>query len=124
MRERLFLLGCLAVCLAGLLRDVSVHFWKEGFPRPAPRVDERYRAVAPLAPERLGFVSDLPVGSEAGGRRYFEALYALSPRVIVPGGAERAVLLDAPAPFADAFCAAHGLRVLAREGGVTLAERK
>jgi hypothetical protein len=83
---------CMAVALAGLLRDSSVHLWKERSLEgvPTTRIDPRYAQLAAALPreEIFGYLSDGPLGEEKLGRRYFDALYALAPRVLVPDDPE------------------------------------
>ena len=104
------------ICAAGLLRDVSVHAWKEKPFRARAeqrRADARFRFVASLLPagvERVRFLGDDP------GALY-DARYALAPRLVLPG-------LDARFAVADGQPTPEGYAVVAREGGVALLERR
>jgi len=115
----------LAVAAAGVLRDVSVVFWKPG-PLWTFRIDDRFSGLAGRLPpgERLGFVTD--VQGDAAGSRYFDALYALSPRLLETGADHRLVVADLQDPAGlGALCSRRRLRVVARGGpGVALLEQE
>lgn len=114
----------LAIAVPGLLRDVSVYFWKAG-PLVTSRAGERYAPLARALPEtaRAGFVTD----AADGAQRYDEALYALAPRVLIPrdDGSARFLVVDARDAFlVSRLCAERGLHVVvAASSGVALLER-
>src|SRR5438105_9439216 len=76
----------LLLCAAGLLRDISVHVWKEHPLRAYSerlRPDTRYRWLPPLVPagvERLAFLGDSEPGSEEAASRLYDARYRRWPR--------------------------------------------
>lgn len=107
--------------LPGVLRDVSVYFWKAG-PLPAVRARDRFAGLS--LPEKAGFFTDVAGG--LGERRYYEALYALAPQVLLRGTSPRLLLADVEDPAAiDQLCARGKLRVVRRVSpGVALLERE
>jgi hypothetical protein len=121
----------MAIALAGLLRSVSIHLWKERSLRgvPTTRIDARYaglHALLPLA-ARLGYLSDEPRGSERSGHLYFDALYALAPRVLLldPPAQTRFWVANVSQPASiDALCQQRGLREVARFGPTALLRSK
>src|SRR2546423_14649830 len=78
----------LVLCAAGLLRDISLHLWKEHPLRASServRPDTRYRWVPPLLPaegEKVSFLTDSEPGSERTAGRLYDARYALCPRIV------------------------------------------
>jgi hypothetical protein len=114
-----------AVSAAGLLRDVSVYFWKAG-PLRTLRIDDRFAPILKRLPagERLGFVTDAP--GDLAGSHYFDVLYALSPRIVEPGPDARLIVADLADPAAlPEVCTRFGLRVVARGGvGTALLEHE
>ena len=120
-----------AAAVAGLLRGVSVHLYKERvytLQVPQKRIDARYLGLlARLPPDgRFGYLNDAPTNSEQAGRLRFDALYALAPRLLVSAEAARYVVADLVHPDGlPALCAAHGLSVVeAFANGTALLERK
>lgn len=113
----------LAALLAapGVLRDVSVYFWKAG-PLPAVRAPDRFAGLS--LPEKAGFLTDATGG--LADRRYYEALYAVAPQILLHGPGARLVLADVSDPAAiDRLCARWKLRVVRRlSPGVALLERE
>src|SRR5437773_12541295 len=93
-RARLWLLA-LVLAAPGLLRDVSVFFWKAG-PLRTTRVDDRYGGLTLPAGERAGFLTDVAGGDAQ--RRYYQALYALAPNVLLQGPDAGLVVADGPDP--------------------------
>ena len=125
MRSRSWLaLAAFVVAVPGILRDVSVVFWKQGR-LVTSRTGSRFEWIAGRVPpeERLGFLTDEP--SDPSGR-YFDALYALAPRILSPGAGHRHVVADVSDPAqVEALAARWGLRVVARGApGVALLERE
>ena len=125
--------SCLVVAaaIAGLLRGVSVHLYKERVYRleiPTKRIDTRYQALLGRLPPagRLGYLTDAPPDSELAGRMRFDALYALAPRLLVPAEAARYVVADLVHPGGlERLCAAQGLSVVESfANGTALLERK
>ncbi|MBS2025495.1 MAG: hypothetical protein JST92_24105 [Deltaproteobacteria bacterium] len=118
----LSLLLVVAAAAVGLGRDVSVHAWKESWPPRAQRIDDRFAAVRKLLPpdERIGFVSDLP--GELSGKLQFDALYALAPRIVVPGTGPRVVLAGGSSEFVLRVCVAYRLQEVARVGDLSILE--
>jgi hypothetical protein len=121
----------LAAAIAGLLRGVSVHLYKERvytLEIPTRRIDTRYQALLARLPPggRFGYLTDAPPESEQAGRLRFDALYALAPRLLVSDPAARFVIADLLHPEAlPRLCAARGLVVVAAfEGGTALLERR
>jgi hypothetical protein len=117
--------------VAGLLRGVSVHLYKERvytLEVPTKRIDTRYQALLARLPpgERFGYLTDAPPENEQFGRMRFDALYALAPRLLTEEKAERYVVADlAHAEALPALCAARGLSVVeAFANGTALLERK
>jgi hypothetical protein len=114
----------IAIAAAGVLRDVSVFFWKAG-PLQVTRIDDRFAPLlSQLGPkERLGFLTDAS-GSLAGSR-HLDAQYALAPRLVVEGKGEPRIVVDVVDPREiEALCAKWNLRVAARGGaGVALLVR-
>lgn len=113
---------CVALAAAGLLRDVSVHLWKEGYPfqssSPLPRF-EPLRALLPLD-ARVGYLTDAPDELKT----YFEALYSLAPRVVLRGAEGLTVADFSDARKLDDFARARGLRVVKRfDNGTALLSR-
>ena len=121
-RERWIALACAAACVAGLGRDVSVHLWKEGWPR-THRVDERYQPLLAALPARgrIGFVTELR--GEQAGHALFDARYALSPR-LVSEGAAAITLAEGSPEFVAALCRDQALRETARAGMLSLLEAR
>ena len=120
-----------AASIAGLLRGVSVHLYKERvytLQIPQKRIDTRYQALLARLPasERLGYLTDLSPESPLAGRRRFDALYALAPRLLEPAGRTRFVVADLEHPDnLPALCAAHGLSVVEEfANGTALLERR
>jgi hypothetical protein len=113
----------LAAAVPGLGRDLSVFFWKAGELRTT-RSEDRFVGLALPPGERVGFVTDVP-GADAT-RRYYEALYAFAPAVLLPGPDARLVLADVREPESiSRICAQWKLRVVARgTPGVALLERE
>jgi hypothetical protein len=125
VKSRAWLAICaFAVAAPGVLRDVSVVYWKQG-KLTTSRLDDRFSGIAERMPaaERAGFITD--AAGEASGRRYFDALYALAPRPILQGQGPRRVVIDLEDPaHLDAILAAGNLRLIAQGApGVALAER-
>ena len=125
MKSRICLaIGTVLVALPGVLRDVSVVFWKQGR-LATSRIEDRFGGIADRMPERerAGFITD--AAEPAAGRRYFDALYALAPRPIVQGEAQRFIVVDLEDPGGlQAILARGNLHVIAQGApGVVLAER-
>lgn len=119
---------CAAVAIVGLGRSASVHLYKEWYRRglaTPPRIDARYEELKAALPpvERLGYLSDAP-GGERRGRRYFEAAYALAPRILEDNGAAPYLVADLedPARLAE-LCRENGLRPVFVGRAVALLER-
>lgn len=129
-RERALGLLALGIALAGVLRGTSVHLWKERSLRgvPTTRIDPRYAQIAAVLPPaaRLGYVSDEPLETGRGGRLYFDALYALAPRVLSPDlDGQRLVVANVYEPASiERLSRQHGLRPVAIFGGTALLERR
>ena len=125
MKSRAWLaVAAVVVAVPGVLRDVSVVFWKQG--RLAThRIDDRFAGIAGGLPqgEPIGFVTD--VTGEASGRRYFDALYALAPHPIVEASSARFVVADLADPdHLEGIHSRLGLRVVAHGSpGVALLVR-
>jgi len=129
-RERALGLFALGVALAGVLRGTSVHLWKERSLRgvPTTRIDPRYAQLAAVLPPtgRLGYVSDEPLDTGRGGRLYFDALYALAPRVLSPDAhGHRLVVANVFEPASiERLSRQHGLLPVAVFGGTALLEKR
>jgi len=122
--------GVLLLCGAGLLRDVSVHVWKEHPLRARHerlRPDTRYQWVPGLLPagiDEVAFVTDAPPGSEEAASRLYDARYGLCPRVVTAGDAGRFVVAEVGDPAAlGSFARARGYSVVAAHGTVALLQR-
>lgn len=113
----------LAVAVPGLGRDISVFFWKAGELRTT-RSDDRFAGLSLPAGERAGFLTDV-AGADAT-RRYYEALHAFAPAVLLPGPDERLVVADLRDPEnLQRICAQWKLRVARRGlGGAVLLEHE
>jgi len=113
--------AALLVALPGVLRDVSVYFWKAG-PLVSTSADDRFAGLS-LPDERSGFFTDA-VGGWAD-RRYYEAAYALAPRVLLPRADLRLVVADVERPASiERLCAERRLHVVKRASpGVALLEK-
>ncbi len=120
-RRALVCLLALAVAAPGILRDVSVYFWKAG-PLVTTRSEDRFRGLR--VPERAGFLTD--AAGAAATRRYYEALHALAPAVLLQGPEGRAVVADVEDPASiGRICAEWKLRVVQRASpGTALLERE
>lgn len=115
-------LAAALVAVPGVLRDVSVYFWKAGR-LATTRPTDRFAGLAVPAGERLGFMTDVAAGD--ADRRYYETLYALAPAIVVRGPDERLVVADVRDPAAIAeICARWKLHVAAKASpGTALLER-
>jgi hypothetical protein len=111
--------------MAGILRDFSTVHWKSG-PLRTSRIDDRFAGLLAGIPpgERVGFVTDAP--EPEAGSRWFDALYALSPRIVGQGPEGRLLVADLLDPDGLLpLCARRHLRIVARGGpGVALLERE
>src|SRR5260221_1275516 len=102
----------LATAVLGLGRDFAGVFWKAGELRTS-RSEDRFAGLTLAPGGRAGFVTDVP-GAEAT-RRYYEALYAFAPAVLLPGPDAPIVLADVRDPSSiERICAQWKLRVVAR----------
>jgi len=120
----------LLLCAAGLLRDISVHVWKEHPLRAYSerlRPDTRYRWLPPLVPagvERLAFLSDSEPGSEEAASRLYDARYGLCPRIVAANVPWNFAVAEARKPSAlEPIARARGFSVVAAQGTVALLER-
>jgi len=121
----------LVVCGAGLLRDISVHLWKE-HPllayRERLRPDTRYRWIPPLLPadvEHVSFLTDSEPGSEKAASRLYDARYALCPRIVTANGAEKFAVAETNVPSAlESIAQTRGYSVVAAHETVALFERR
>jgi hypothetical protein len=121
VNARVWIAGvALAVAVPGVLRDASVVFWKGG-PLTTTRAGARFDGLSLPTGERVGFVTEV----EASSARYYEALYALAPRVLQVGAGPRLVVADVEdAASIERFCAANRLHVVQRPSPkVALLER-
>jgi hypothetical protein len=123
--------GVLLLCGAGLLRDVSVHVWKEHplrARRERLRPDTRYQWVPPLLPagiDEVGFLTDAPKASEEGAGRLYDARYGLCPRVVTAADDAKFLVAEVGNPAAlGSFARARGYSVVAAHGTVALLERQ
>jgi len=116
--------AAVVVAVPGVLRDVSVIFWKQGR-LATSRIDDRFAGIEGRLPpdETIGFLTD--TSGEEVGRRYFHALYALAPHLILEGASARYVLADLAEPMQmTALCERWRLHVVVRGApGVALLER-
>src|SRR5947209_14646509 len=106
------LVAIVALCAAvpGLARDISVFFWKAGELRTS-RSEDRFAGLSLPAGERVGFLTDVAGGDAT--RRYYEALHAFAPSVLLPGPDERVVLADVRDPASlERICGQWRLRVV------------
>jgi hypothetical protein len=89
------------------------------------RAGARFDGLSFPAGERAGFVTDVEARSEASSARYYEALYALAPRVLRLGAGPRLVVADVEdAASIESICAANRLHVVQRPSPkVALLER-
>src|SRR4051812_6954717 len=121
----------LVLCGAGLLRDISVHVWKEhplrAF-RERLRPDTRYRWVPTLLPadvEKVSFLTDSEPGSEKTASRLYDARYALCPRIVAANEAWKFAVAETGNPSAlPSIARARDYSVLASHGTVALFERR
>jgi hypothetical protein len=112
----------LAVAAPGVARDISVYFWKAG-PLATTRSEDRFSGLSLPAGEKGGFLTDAAGG--AATRRYFEALHALAPAILLTGPEARLVVADVEDPASiGRICAQWKLHVVQRAGpGTALLER-
>ena len=120
----------LLLCGAGLLRDVSVHVWKEHPLRAAKerrRPDTPYTWIPRLLPaavDRLAFLTDAPAGSEEYARRLYDARYAVCPRVLSQGVATKFAVAEVSRSVdLEAFSRASGFALVEGRGKVALLVR-
>src|SRR3954464_1249822 len=120
----------LLLCGAGLLRDVSVHVWKEHPLRAAEerrRPDTPYRwipRVLPGAVDRVAFLTDLPASSEEYAKRLYDARYGLCPRVVSAGIATTFAVAEVSRPDdPEPFSRASGFALVESRGKVALLVR-
>ena len=113
----------LAAAVPGLGRDISVFFWKAGELRTT-RSEDRFTGLSLPAGERVGFLTDVAGGDAT--RRYYEALHAFAPAVLLPGPDERVVVADVRDPASlERICAQWKLKILTRgPGGAVLLEHE
>jgi hypothetical protein len=104
----------------GVLRDVSVYFWKAG-KLSTTRSEDRFRGLSVSG--RGGFLTDVAGG--AAVRRYYEALHALAPAVLLQGPEGAFVVADVADPSSiGRICAEWKLHVVQRASpGTALLER-
>ena len=74
-----------ALALVGFCREAYLHFVSE--PRNEPRrmrIDDKFSAVVERVPREgeVGYLSDDPIETEQGKRRFLEMQYALAPLVL------------------------------------------
>ena len=96
MNERRLAAAIVALAAVGFCREAYVHFWSE--PRHEPRrppIDEKLAPLLQIAPRsgEAGYVSDEPIETEAGKRRFLETQYALAPLVLRYGDARAPVVI-------------------------------
>ena len=122
--------GVLLLCGVGLLRDVSVHVWKEHplrARRERLRPDTGYQWIPGLLPpgiEEVAFLTDAPPGSEEAAGRLYDARYGLCPRVVTAADAARFTVAEVGNPAAlGSFAGARAYSVVAAHGTVALLER-
>ncbi len=119
---------CAVVAVVGIGRSASVHLYKEWYRRglqTAPAIDARYAELMGALPpgERFGYLSDAPEG-EPRARRYFEAAYALAPRMLDGDSSARYVIADLIEPARlEELCRENGLRPVFVVRAVALLER-
>src|SRR5437773_11490153 len=101
--DTLVALLALAAAVPGLGRDFSVFFWKAGELRTS-RSEDRFAGLKLPAGERVGFVTDVPGGDAT--RRYYEALHAFAPAVLLTGPVAGVVLEDVGAAAGVSPCCA------------------
>jgi len=121
----------LVLCAAGLLRDISVHVWKEHPLRAASerlRPDTRFRWIPPLLPaevEKVSFLTDAEPGSEKAVSRFYDARYALCPRIVAANEAWKFAIAETGAPSApESIAQTRGYSIVAARGTVALFERR
>jgi len=120
----------LLLCGAGLLRDVSVHVWKEHPLRAAKerrRPDTPYRwipGLLPAAVDRVAFLTDAAGGSEEFAKRLYDARYGLCPRVVSEGLSTKfAVAEVSRSGDLEPFLRASGFALVESRGKVALLVR-
>jgi hypothetical protein len=116
-----------AVALTGLLAQTGVEAYRWGFkPRQAP-IDSRFVEILPLLSkgQYVGYVSDMSLDNNVGLSRYYQAQYAVAPRLLIPSTSIGEVLADfSTRDHLDAFLKAHGFRPKSLPGrGPVLLER-
>jgi len=121
----------LVLCAAGLLRDISVHVWKEHPLRAYGerlRPDTRFRWIPPLLPaevEKVSFVTDSDPASEQAASRLYDARYALCPRIVAANQAWKFAVAEASSPSAvESIARTRGYSVVSSHGPVALFERR
>jgi hypothetical protein len=120
----------LLLCSAGLLRDVSVHAWKE---HPLRAARERRRpdtpygwipGLLPAAVDRVAFLTDLRATSEEYAKRLYDARYGLCPRVVSARLATKfAVAEVSRSDDVEPFSRASGFALVESRGNVALLVR-
>ena len=85
-----------ALAVVGFCREAYFHFVSE--PRFEPRrmrIDEKFSAVAERVPREgeAGYLSDDPIETEQGKRRFLEMQYALAPLVLRYGDVKAPLVL-------------------------------
>lgn len=108
----------------GVARDISVYFWKAG-PLRTTRSADRFAGLTLPPGAKAGFLADADAKAGDAARRYYEALYAFAPSVLLPGAGARLVVADVADPTEiGRLCARYRLHVVARAApGVALLER-
>ncbi len=130
MSERRVAAALAALAAVGFCREAYFHFVAE--PRAEPpriAIDDKFSAVAERVPREgeAGYLSDDPIETEQGKRRFLEMQYALAPLVLRYGD-DRAplVLVDVMDPSRlPELVARHALELVERVGvGFALARPK
>lgn len=116
----------------GSTRIAWYHFFREDLrglrAARAARIDDRYRGVSSLLPPRgtVVYLSDAALDSEEGARLYLQALYSLSPRILIKDDrvAQAAIANLRDVRKLDELARSSGFRVVkVFDGGVALLER-
>jgi len=119
VNERRLVGAILALAAVGFGREVYFHFWSE--PRHEPRrppIDEKFVPLFASLPRQgeAGYVTDDPIETEAGKRRFLETQYALAPLVLRYGDAGEPLLVANVADPSHLDALLGGRLVIARAG--------
>jgi hypothetical protein len=117
--ERRLAAAIVALAAVGFCREAYFHFWSE--PRNEPRrppIDTKFAPLFVWLPRdgEAGYVTDDPIGTESGKRRFLETQYALAPIVLRYGDGRAPLVVANVADPSDLDALLAGRTVVARAG--------